>query len=33
MDPPPAFFPFPLGGKYIVNIHKQLAGQLGCDPL
>jgi hypothetical protein len=33
MDPPPAFFPFVLYGGYIVNIHDQLAGQLGCDPL
>jgi len=33
MDPPPAFFPFLLGGKYILNIHDQLAGQLGCDSL
>jgi hypothetical protein len=32
-DPPPDFFPFLLGGKYMANIHKQLAGQLGCDPL
>jgi hypothetical protein len=31
-DPPPAFFPFLFQG-YIVNIHEQLAGQLGCDPL
>jgi hypothetical protein len=32
MDPPPAFFPFVVQG-YIVNLHDQLAGQLGCDPL
>jgi hypothetical protein len=31
-DPPPAFFPFVNQG-YIVNLHDQLAGQLGCDPL
>ena len=31
-DPPPAFFPFVVEG-YIANIHEQLAGQLGCDPL
>jgi hypothetical protein len=33
-DPPPDFFPFiepPQG--YIVNLHDQLAGQLGCDPI
>jgi hypothetical protein len=32
-DPPPDFFPFVLDGKYIVNLHDQLAGQLGCDPI
>lgn len=31
-DPPPSFFPFVIQG-YILNIHEQLAGQLGCDPL
>jgi hypothetical protein len=33
MDPPPSFFPVVLYGGYIVNLHDQLAGQLGCDPL
>jgi hypothetical protein len=33
MDPPPDYFPVVLFGKYIVNLHSQLAGQLGCDPL
>jgi hypothetical protein len=32
-DPPPAFFPFILDERYIVNLHDQLAGQLGCDPI
>ncbi len=32
-DPPPSFFPFVALGRYIVNLHDQLAGQLGCDPL
>jgi hypothetical protein len=33
MDPPPDYFPAVLFGKYIVNLHDQLAGQFGCDPL
>jgi hypothetical protein len=33
MDPPPSFFPVVLFGQYIVNLHDQLAGQYGCDPL
>jgi hypothetical protein len=33
MDPPPSFFPVVLFGQYIVVLHDQLAGQLGCDPL
>jgi hypothetical protein len=33
MDPPPDYFPVVLFGGYIVNLHDQLAGQLGCDPL
>jgi hypothetical protein len=34
MDPPPAFFPFVIQGKYIANTTtSQLAGQWGCDPL
>jgi hypothetical protein len=33
MDPPPTFFPAVLFGGFIVNLHDQLAGQLGCDPL
>ena len=32
-DPPPAFLPAVLLGGYVVNLHDQLAGQLGCDPL
>ena len=32
-DPPPAFLPFVFPGRFIVNLHDQLAGQLGCDPL
>jgi hypothetical protein len=32
-DPPPDYFPYVFFGKYIVNLHDQLAGQLGCDPL
>jgi hypothetical protein len=33
MDPPPDYFPVVLFDRYIVNLHDQLAGQLGCDPL
>jgi hypothetical protein len=33
MDPPPDYFPVVLFGQYIVNLHDQLSGQLGCDPL
>jgi hypothetical protein len=32
-DPPPDYFPYVFFGKYIVNLHDQLSGQLGCDPL
>jgi hypothetical protein len=32
-DLPPAYFPYVFFGKYIVNLHDQLAGQFGCDPL
>ena len=32
-DPPPAFYPFIIQGRYIANIHEQVGGQLGCDPL
>jgi hypothetical protein len=32
-DPPPDYFPVVVFGKYIVNLHDQLAGQFGCDPL
>jgi hypothetical protein len=32
-DNPPDYFPVVLFGGYIVNLHEQLAGQFGCDPL
>ena len=32
-DPPPDYFPYVFFGKYIVDLHDQLAGELGCDPL
>jgi hypothetical protein len=32
-DPPPDYFPYVFFGKYIVNLHDQLSGELGCDPL
>jgi len=33
MDPPPDDLPIVFFGKYIINRHEQLSGQLGCDPL
>ena len=33
MDLSPDYFPVVFFGKYIVNLHDQLSGQLGYDPL